>query len=128
MKKLIVFSLLFINCFIYSQKPIKVSNIEFKVKDLKKILVDEKVTATFRTLYKNNKIECGCIIKGVRNDSIFIKGSIQVKDKELICKEYYYYELKNYTDSIIRHFKLNKGHLIIKEYLRYNDGKIIYKK
>ena len=128
MNKIIYAILVFlsINC-IYAQKIITVSGYKFKTENKKYFLKDEKIWVTQKAYYNlKNIFQCACDLKGVRGDSIFIKGKLTLKGNKLFCNEYFFFELKTFQDSISKTFKMHKGHFILEKSCTYKNGIKIY--
>ncbi|RNA62668.1 hypothetical protein D1631_12355 [Chryseobacterium nematophagum] len=65
-----------------------------------------------------------------RNDTVFSQGNLLFDNtkKILKCKEVYYLDMKQDSDSIIRFSKqLTNGIFKMEKYMRYKDGKVIDK-
>lgn len=112
---------------IYAQKIITVSGYKFKIENKKYFLKDEKIWVTQKAYYNlKNTFQCACDVKGVRGDSIFIKGKITLKGNKLFCKEYFFFDLKNFQDSIAKSFWLHKGNFVLEKSSSYKNGLKIY--
>jgi len=125
--KLKIYIILFIlSFFSFSMAQNKINLKLYKEKKEKYFLKDEKISVYQKSFYtRANKFLFGCPIDGKRNDSIFLKGNILLRKNCIICKEEFFYDLKNQQDSIITKFIINKNNVIVEESLTYKNGKIM---
>ena len=124
MNKIIYLILVFVSInYMYAQKVITVSGYKFKTEPKKYFLKEEKIWVTQKAYYNlKNIFQCACDIKGIRGDSIFIKGKITLKGNKLYCKEFFFFDLKNVQDSTYKIFKLQKGNFVLEKSSRYKNG------
>ncbi|CAA7387170.1 hypothetical protein [Chryseobacterium fistulae] len=132
MKKIIILNLAFLGCICNAQiKKRQFGDYRYVLKQKSYFYKDYKgLDAIENQYYLGKKIATGCLESMKRNDSVFSQGNLLFDNtkKILKCKEVYYLDMKQDSDSIIRFSKqLTNGIFKMEKYMRYKDGKVIDK-
>ena len=124
--KHIMFCLLLTTHLAGAQKSITINNLDYKIISKKVFLKDNLLWVTYKTYTLKDKFQFGYAALAKRNDSIFIRGMLDLKGKSAICTEKYFFSNATLKDSVVKTFLQKKnGTFILKKYLEYKNGKVI---
>jgi len=130
MKNLIYIFIICLLCSTSNEKKvflekIKIGKYSYSMYKKSNFSHDDNLNSDFYVVYTsdNKKRICSSYLKSYRNDSIFTKGIYSYNSKELIFKEYYFFEHSRLSDSMQKKFTHSKtGKLFLSEVINYKNG------
>lgn len=111
--------------FCFSQRQIKVGGSTYYITKQQFYLKELNINSVALIFsYKDKTVAFSLTNSIVRNDTIFQKGlfSVDKKRKQIICREFYYYDLIKKIDSSHRYYKQQNGLLFLTRYITYKNG------
>lgn len=111
--------------FCFSQRQIKVGGSVYYITKQQFYLKEQNINGVALIFsYKNKSVAFSLTNSIVRNDTIFQKGvfSVDKKRKQIMCREFYSYDLIKKIDSSHRYYKQHNGLLVLTRYITYKNG------